>query len=108
MGMAVDRITIALVPDLGITVQDFVDAWNAHEESRAIAIAKADRAEAEHFEPVSLAAVLVGIAAGVATNVLSALIKKALESKRVSTRIEVREIAASDRSRMLVVTTSAE
>src|SRR5512144_1157680 len=104
MGVAVDRITIALAPDLGITVQDFVDAWNAREESHAVAIAKADRAEAESFEPASLTAVLLGIAAGVTTNVLSALIKKALESKSASTRIEVRELTRSDRSRMLVVT----
>ena len=103
-----DRINIALAPDLDIKAQDFVDAWNASEESRAIAVAKADHADAEHFEPLSLTAVLVGIAAGVATNVISELIKKALENKKAGTRVEVREITRSDSSRMLVVTTSTE
>lgn len=103
-----DRLNIALAPDLDIKAQDFVDAWNASEESGAIAVAKADHADAEHFEPLSLTAVLVGIAAGVATNVISELIKKALENKKAGTRVEVREITRPDSSRMLVVTTSAE
>ena len=103
-----DRINVALAPDLGIAAQDFVDAWNDGEESRAIAVAKADHAEAEHFEPLSLTAVLVGIAAGVATNVISELIKKTLENKKAGTRVEVREITSADCSRMLVVTTLAE
>ena len=104
----VDRINIALAPDLDIKAQDFVDAWNASEESRAIAVAKADHADVEDFEPLSLTGVLVGIAAGVATNVISELIKKALESKKASTPVEVREIISSGGSRTLIVTTSAE
>ena len=103
-----DRINIALAPDLGIKAQEFIDAWNASEENRAIAVAMADHAKAEHFEPVSLTAVLVGIAAGVATNVISELIKKAVKNKRAGTRVEVREISGPDSSRMIVVTTSAE
>lgn len=35
-----DRIDIALAPDLDIKAQDFVDAWNAGEESRADADAE--------------------------------------------------------------------
>lgn len=107
-GQAVDRINVALAPDLDIKAQDFVDAWNASEESHAVAVAKADHADAEHFEPLSLTAVLVGIAAGVATNIISELIKKALESKKAGTHVEVREITSPDSSRTLIVTTSAE
>ena len=103
-----DRINIALAPDLGIKAHDFVEAWNTGEDRRAIATAQAAAAKAEQFEPVSLTAVLVGIAAGVATNVLSELIKKALETKKPDTRVDVREITAADGARTLVVTTSAD
>jgi hypothetical protein len=104
----VDRIDIALAPDLSLGAQDFVDAWNAGADRRAIAVAKAAAAEGGQFEPVSVGAVLVGIAAGVATNVISELIKGALERKKPGTRVDVREITARDGARTLVVTTSAE
>lgn len=92
-----ERITIALAPDLPVKARDFVDAWNAGEDSRTVALAETAHADAEHFEPVSLTAVLVGIAAGVATNVISELIKKVLKNKE--TDIEVVETIGSDGSR---------
>ena len=103
-----DPITIALAPDLGIEAKDFVDAWNASEESRAVALAKADRAQAERFEPVSLTAVLVGIATGIAANVICELVKKALQNRKAGMQVEVREITNADGSRVIVVTTSAK
>lgn len=103
-----DRIGVVLSPDLGITAEDLVDAWNASGERRTIATAEAAPAKAEQFEPVSLTAVLVGIAAGVATNILSELIKKALETKKPATRLDVREVTAPDGTRTLVVTASSE
>jgi hypothetical protein len=102
----VDRINVAPAPDLGIETEDFVDAWNASEESRAVALAKAERAPAEQFEPVSLTAVLVGIATGIAANVICELIKKALQNRKAGMRLEVREITNADGSRVFVVTTS--
>jgi hypothetical protein len=107
-GEAVDPMTIALAPDLGIKAEDFVEAWNASEKSRAIALANADRAPAEQFEPVSLTAVLVGIATGIAANVICELIKKALQNRKAGMHVEVREITNADGSRMIVVTSSAK
>ena len=103
-----DRINVALSSDLGIAAQDFVDAWNAGGDRQTIATAEATAAKAEHFEPVSLTAVLVGIAAGVATNVISELITKALETKKPGTRVNVREVSNPEGSRIFVVTTSSE
>ncbi len=73
---------IALSPDLGISPEEFVAAWNEATEARSKAEANLSQVKGNVFEPITLAVILVTIATGVATDVLSELIKDLIQDIR--------------------------
>lgn len=99
-------VEIALDPGLGIAPDAFTNAWNAEEACRKLGAAETRKTAGTQFEAVTLTAVLIGIASGVAVNVLSHLIIKALEKEKPGQQVEVQEITRPDGSRMLVVKAS--
>jgi hypothetical protein len=99
---------ITLPPELGISLNDFVKAWNDTPECRDVAIASIAESPAKtrSFDPSLLTgvlAVLGSVAAGVGTNALYDLIKQALTRKGVKKQIEITQIEHSDGTRILVV-----
>ncbi|MGH7492896.1 MAG: hypothetical protein ACREOO_10935 [bacterium] len=99
---------IAVPPELRISPDDFVAAWNETPECREAAIAhKAEpRTRTRSFDPSSLTpalAVLGTVAAGVGTNALYDLIKQALTRKGVKKQTEITQIERPDGTKILIV-----
>lgn len=94
---------IALSPDLDISPEDFVAAWNEAPECRAAAAARVEAAAQRSFEPLTASAILIGLGLGIATNALYDLIKYALVKKGVREQIELSQIEQPDGSRVIVI-----
>ena len=97
---------IALSPDLGLSAEDFVSAWNETPECRAVAEARPDRSAAAQYGPTLLAgalAVLGGVAINIVSNALYDLIKQALARRGVKTQTEIVQLDRPDGTRLLVV-----
>jgi hypothetical protein len=73
---------IVLSPDLELTPEEFTAAWNVASESRAISEARLKTAKGTSFEPITITIILITIGTGVATNVLSDLIKNLIQDIR--------------------------
>lgn len=73
---------IALSPDLELTPEEFTAAWNANPESYAISEAHLSLAKSTSFEPITIAVILITIGTGVATDVISELIKNLIQDIR--------------------------
>ncbi len=73
---------IALSPDLGLSPEDFAAAWNANPGSRAISEARLSSVKGTSFEPITIAVILITIGTGVATDVLSELVKNLIQDIR--------------------------
>ncbi len=73
---------IVLSPDLELAPEEFAVAWNTHSESRAISEACLSSAKGTSFEPITVAIILITIGTGVATDVLSELIKNLIQDIR--------------------------
>ena len=101
-------IEIAISPDLQLTPQTFAEAWNADPQCQEIASAKVREKGGTQYEPITLMAVLAGVAGSVAASVISHLITKALDGKKpAASRLEVKETRRPDGSRIFVVTSSS-
>jgi hypothetical protein len=102
---------IALSPELGLSPQDFVTAWNKAPERRALAGAVLSRPGAAQYDPALLTvtlSVLGSLALGVAGNALYDLIKELLMEQGVRKRTEIVQVDQPDGSRLLVVTITEE
>lgn len=73
---------IAFSPDLELTPEEFAAAWNAHPESHAISEARLSSVKGSSFEPITIAVILITVGTGVATNVVSELIKNLIQDIR--------------------------
>ena len=73
---------IAISPDLDLSPEDFAAAWNEAAEFRAMAEARLSSAKGTSFEPITIAVILITIGTGVATDVLSELIKNFIQDIR--------------------------
>lgn len=94
---------IALSPDLGISPEDFVSAWNEAPECRAVADARVDAEAQRSFEPLTAGAIVIGLVSGIVTNALYDLIKNALVKKGSREQVEFTQIEQPDGSRIIVV-----
>jgi len=99
---------IAISSQVGISLDDFVTAWNETPECGDVAIARIaeSRTKVRSFDPDLLTgalAVLGSVAAGVGTNALYDLIKKALTRKGVKKQTEITQIEQPDGTKILVV-----
>jgi hypothetical protein len=99
---------ISLPPELGVSPNDFIVAWNETPECREAAIAHQaePRTRTRSFDPSLLTpalAVLGTVAAGVGTNALYDLIKQALTRKGVKKQTEITQIEQPDGTKILIV-----
>jgi len=94
---------IALSPDLGISPDDFLEAWNEDAETRNLSEAYPMSSAGKSFDPALIAGIMISVGSGVATNVISALIMKVLDKKGVSKHTHIEQMKKSDGTRLLVV-----
>lgn len=95
---------IVLSPDLGLRPADFVTAWNEETEARTMAEARLAVSPSEHYDPTLLVTILLTVATGAASNVLSDLILRVVDKKKnTHTHTRIVEQKQPDGSRLLVV-----
>jgi hypothetical protein len=73
---------IALSPDLEFTSEELAAAWNESPESSAISEARLSSVKGTSFEPITITVILITIGTGVATDILSELIKNLIHDIR--------------------------
>ena len=98
---------LALSPDLALTPADFVAAWNATPECRAVAAARVEAAAGTQYDPLTLAAgvaVLGSVAINIASNALYDLIKNAIAKRRQPEDVSLRALDLPDGTRLIIVT----
>ncbi len=99
-----EKYQIVLSPDLGFSPAEFVAAWNEDAEARNQADASLVSSTSEHYDPTLLVTILLTVAAGTASNVLSEFIIRVVEKKKESHKhTHVEETKKPDGTRLLVV-----
>ncbi len=85
---------IALNPELGLTPTDFVQSWNASAEAQTVAEARLTPTSNTSYDPflVGAIAVLGSIGVGVATNLISDLIKQVMEKKTAHKHLHITQV----------------
>ena len=102
---------IALSPELGLSPEEFVTAWNATADCTAVAEASVTAPQSAQFDPTLLGVTLTvvsSLALGVASNALYDLIRELLMEQGVRKRTEIVQVDQPDGSRLLVVTITEE
>jgi hypothetical protein len=102
---------IALSPELGLSPEDFVAAWNGKANCHVVAEACMTSPKSAQFDPTLLGVTLTvvgSLALGVASNALYDLIKELLMDCGVRKRTEIVQVDQPDGSRLLVVTITEE
>jgi hypothetical protein len=102
---------IALPPELGISPSEFVAAWNAEPEQRAVAEARVTPMPGAQFDPAlgnEMITLVIGVLAGLATEALYDLLIQAFTRQGVRRRITIRQIEQPNGERVLIVTTDDE
>ena len=94
---------IVLSPELGISANDFLAAWNEDTETHNLCEAQPVSPGSRTFDPTLIAGILITVGSGVATNVISALIMKLLDKKGVSKHTHIEQMKKSDGTQILVV-----
>jgi hypothetical protein len=102
---------VALSPELGLSSEDFVRAWNETAACRAVADASVTSPRSAQFDPSLLGVTLTiasSLALGAAGNALYDLIRELLMGRGVRRQTEIVQIEQPDGSRLLVVTITEE
>jgi hypothetical protein len=73
---------IALSPDLGITPEEFANAWNESDVARTIAEARLSEAKGIQFLDPMMITVLISVGTGVASNLLTDIIEGIVQQLR--------------------------
>ncbi len=106
---------IALSPDLRITLEEFANAWNEDDIARTFAEAHLSQAKGTQFFDPMLVTVLLTVGTGVASDLLSDLIKGVIQllTDKKNTQssqgtpnhkhIHIEQIKKPDGSEMLIV-----
>jgi hypothetical protein len=95
---------IALAPELGITPEAFIAAWNVHQATEAVGRVGLSQTTRSTFDPGTAALLLTaasGIAIGVLTNLISDIIIKASQPQKEP---EIRQQTLADGSKVIIVT----
>ncbi len=87
---------IILSPDLGISAEEFANAWNATTETHDLATAHLATSRGAQFDPTLLVAIIISVTTGATANIISDRILKLLEKhngqqKHKHTHIELEE-----------------
>jgi hypothetical protein len=77
-----DEYNIALSPDLGITPEEFANAWNETDVARTIAEARLSQAKGIQFLDPMMVTVLISVSTGVASNLLTDIIEGIIQQLR--------------------------
>lgn len=99
---------IALNPELDLTPADFVQAWNTTQEAHVLAEARLAPSD-QVFDPflvgaaIAVISTISSISAGVATNLLSDLIKQVVMKKKGPKPIRVIQINQPDGKYIFVI-----
>jgi len=100
-----EKYHIALSPDLGLSPADFVTAWN--EDTKACKLAEASLAPStsEHYDPTLLVTIVLSIATGTASNLLSEMILHTIEKKKDTHKkhTHIQETKKRDGTRLLII-----
>jgi len=102
---------IALSPELGVSPQDLVDAWNETPACRAVAQATLEQPSGAQYDPTLMVAALTvvsSLALGIAGNMIHDLIKERLAEQGARKRTEIVQVEQPDGSRLLIVTITEE
>ena len=103
-GGCMEKYQIALSPDLGLSPADFVAAWNEDAEPRNQSEASLVPSTSEHYDPTLLVTILLTVAAGTTSNLLSEFIIRVVEKKKESHKhTHIEETKKPDGTRLLVV-----
>jgi len=100
---------LALSPDLDLTAEAFIAAWNAAPEARALAEAHLSTAKGTNFFDPLLTTVLLGIGTNVASSAIYDVIKAVIERARAkrdksqTKHTHIEQIKKPDGTRILVV-----
>ena len=101
--MGYEYYQIALSPDLGISPDDFLEAWNEDAETRNLSEAYPMSSAGKSFDPTLIAGIMISVGSGVASNVVYDLVKKVLDKKGVSKHTHIEQMKKSDGTSLLVV-----
>jgi hypothetical protein len=102
---------IALPPELGLRPAEFVAAWNATPQARALAQARVDSDAAHSYDPLLMAGVIalgLAVASNIAASALYDLIKEVLLKQGVRKRTTIVERTRPDGTHLLIVTIEEE
>src|SRR6266849_5985459 len=94
---------IALSPELDISPDDFLAAWNEDTETRNLAEAQLISSRGAYYDPTLIAGILLSVGSGVASNAVYELIKKVLVKQGVRKHTHIEEMKKSDGTSILVV-----
>ena len=95
---------IILSPNLGISAADFVTAWNEEAEARNLAEAHLATSTSKGYDPTLIVAILLSVATGTASNLLSDLIMRLIDRKKDPQKhIHIEAQKKLDGTRLLVV-----
>jgi hypothetical protein len=101
--MGYEYYQIALSLDLGISSDDFLEAWNEDTETRNLSEAYPMSSAGKSFDPALIAGIMISVGTGVASNVVYDLVKKVLIKKGVSKHTHIEQMKKSDGTSVLVV-----
>lgn len=73
---------IILSSDLDISPEEFADAWNASAKARELAEANVTTPQGTSFEPITITAILITVATGIAVGVISEQINEVIKRIR--------------------------
>jgi hypothetical protein len=94
---------IVLSPELGISANDFLVAWNEDTETRNLCAASPVSSGGKAFDPTLIVGIIISVGSGVASNVVYDMIKKMLIKKGVSKHTHIEQMKKSDGTKLLVV-----
>ena len=102
--MDTQQYEIVLAPDLALSPADFMETWNATAETRSKATASMTTTSGSHFDLIIIGTILLTVATGVASNVISELIMKTLEKRGVpSHHTHIEHVKKPDGSESFIV-----
>lgn len=99
-----EKYQIAIAPELGLTPEAFVTAWNENEAALQAGRVGLSQTTRSAFDPGTAAIILsaaIGIASGVLTNLISDIVIKASQPKQ---KPEISQQIMNDGTKVIVVT----
>ena len=96
---------IALSPNIGISPTEFAAAWNASDETHAVAAATLTPSSSTNYDPflTEVVVTLGTIGVGVVTNAIYDLIKQVIVKQKKHQHVHIQQLDQPDGTHLLVV-----